>query len=45
LPDLLRTVAMSSAFATVREAAPEQRQAAAPASHPAPESPAGGKTP
>ncbi len=32
LPDLMRTVALSSAFMTVRENVPEQRQAAAPAS-------------
>jgi hypothetical protein len=44
LPDLLRTVALSSAFATVREDVPEQRRAAAPAAaHPA-RAP-GGKSP
>ncbi len=36
LPNLMRTVALSSAFATVREAAPEQRLAAAPTADPAP---------
>src|SRR5262245_28905004 len=34
LPDLMRTVALSSAFTTVREDVPEQRQAAAPDSSP-----------
>jgi hypothetical protein len=34
LPDLMRTVALSSAFTTVRENVPEQRQAAAPDSNP-----------
>ena len=45
LPDLLRTIALSSAFATVTRVAPEQRQAAAPAAHPAPDRAAGGETP
>ena len=45
LPDLLRTVALSSAFATVREAVPEQQRAAAPMADPALARAAGGKAP
>jgi hypothetical protein len=44
LPDLLRTVALSNAFATAREDAPEQRKAAAPAAK-LPAHSAGGKSP
>src|SRR6185436_14802519 len=44
LPDLLRTVALSNAFATVREDAPEQLKAAAPAAK-LPAHSAGGKSP
>jgi uncharacterized protein DUF1592/uncharacterized protein DUF1588/uncharacterized protein DUF1585 len=44
LPDLLRTVALSDAFANVREDTPEQRKAAAPAAK-LPARSAGGKSP
>lgn len=45
LPDLLRRVALSSAFATVQEPAPEQRRANATAAGPARAGTAGGRKP
>ncbi len=45
LPELLRTVALSSAFATVRADAPGEQRAAAPATGPARIRATGGKSP